>query len=125
MKPRKRSAITTLIFQRARAPTTIEPETSVITAARFAVLLLMPRVPALPVEAFNPDARAIRRPRLSRRAPPRRRARAAAGPCPRARRARDGRLRGRLAGLARGPRPPGDRRGARDRGRLALGPHPG
>ena len=53
MKPRKSSAITTLIFQRASASTTIEPETSVTTAARLAVAVIS-RVSSLFVEAFNP-----------------------------------------------------------------------
>src|SRR5256885_4544912 len=109
MKPRKSSAITILIFQRASAATTIEPETSVTTAARRAVAL-MSRVPALPVEAFNPDAYRIRRARVPRRAPSRRHPRTAVDPCTGARRAgRDG-FGARLARFGRGPRA-ADRRG--------------
>src|SRR5207237_2142317 len=53
MKPRKSRAMTTLIFQSASAPITIDPATSVTTAARRAVLP-MSRVSALSTEGFNP-----------------------------------------------------------------------
>src|SRR5579864_291867 len=123
MKPRKSRAITTLIFQSASARTTIEPATSVTIAARLAVEL-MSRVPALSVEACNPDACAPDGTNLRRHAAPRHRAREAALAGARARGARRDGLCPRVAAFAGRGGPPRRRRLRRIGGGLAVGPHP-
>src|SRR3954468_20558811 len=101
MKPMNARAMTILIFQSASAAMTMPPATSVVIAARRAVLP-MSRDLAFSVEACNLDARRTGRDGLPRRTPPRDRPPAAALARGGARRGRGGRPRARLGRLAAG-----------------------